>query len=134
MVDAVTSEYLFSGSRRKLLHLTNVSDGTGESGVVKIDVSAITFGFPPLAAQYVAIDMIEYDIQGMDSVRLYFDADTDDEAAILPAGAGVMDFAAYGGKVDPKTTGYTGDVKLTTSGAVSGGTYDLRIHFRPKRV
>jgi len=131
MPDTVTSEYVWNGQRRKLLHLTNVSDSTGESGVVKIDVSAITFagGRTPT---YVVIDTIEYDIQGMSSVRLYFDADTDDEVAILPSGSGVVDFSAYGGKRDPKTTGTTGDVKLTTNGQVNGGTYEIRIHFRPK--
>lgn len=131
MADAVTSEYVFNGRKRKLLHLTNVSDGTGESGVVKIDVSAITFN-GGLTPTYVTIDMIEYNIQGFTSVRLYFDADTDDEVAILPAGMGILDFYAYGGKTDPKTTGYTGDVKLTTAGTTSGQTYDIRIHFRPK--
>lgn len=131
MADTVTSEYVFSGHRRKLLHLTNISDGTGESGVVKIDVSALTFNFGQVPT-YVTVDMIDYDVQGMSSVRLFFDANTDDELAIIPQGSGTIDFAAYGGKTDPKTTGTTGDVKLTTNGQVSGGTYDLRIHFRPK--
>jgi hypothetical protein len=131
MADAVTSEYVFNGQRRKLLHLTNVSDGTGESAVVKIDVSAITFR-NGLVPTYSTIDAIEYNIQGFSSVRLYFDADTDDEVTLLPTGMGVLDFYAYGGKTDPKTTGYTGDVKLTTAGAASGSTYDIRIHFRPK--
>lgn len=131
MVDTVTSEYVYSGLRRKLLHLTNISDGTGESGVVKIDVSAITFN-NGVVPTYVTVDMIEYDIQGISSVRLFFDANTDDELAILPEGSGVVDFYPYGGKTDPKTTGTTGDVKLTTNGQVSGGTYDIRISFRPK--
>ena len=132
MADAVTSEYVYSGHRRKLLHLTNISDGTGESGVVKIDVSALTFNFGQVPT-HVAIDMIEYDVQGMSSVRLFFDANTDDEAAIIPTGSGVIDFYPYGGKTDPRSTGTTGDVKLTTNGQVSGGTYDIRISFRPKR-
>lgn len=132
MADTVTTEYVYSGYRRKLLHLTNVSDGTGESGVVKIDVSALTFSTQALVPTYVTVDWVAYNIQGMNSVRLYFDANTDDELAILPAGNGEIDFAAYGGKTDPKTTGTTGDVKLTTQGAVSGGTYDITIAFRPK--
>lgn len=132
MADAVTSEYVFNGERRKLLHLTNISDGTGESAVVKIDVSAITFDFGKVPT-YITIDMIEYNIQGFSSVRLFFDATTDDEVAVLPTGMGVIDFSAYGGKTDPKSTGTTGDVLLTTAGAVSGATYDLRIHFRPKK-
>lgn len=131
MADAVTSEYVFNGQRRKLLHLTNISDGTGESNVIKIDVSALTFNGGRVPT-YTTIDMIEYNVQGFSSVRLNFDATTDDEVAVLPAGMGVLDFYAYGGKTDPKTTGTTGDVMLTTAGATSGATYDIRIHFRPK--
>lgn len=131
MTDTVTSEYVWNGQRRKLLHLTSISDGTGESAVVKIDVSAITFAGGRVPT-YVTIDMIEYDIQGMDSVRLLFDATTDDEVAVLPAGTGCIDFSGYGGKTDPKSSGTTGDVLLTTNGQASGATYDLRIHFRPK--
>jgi hypothetical protein len=131
MADAVTSEYVFNGQKRKLLHLTNISDGTGESNVVKIDVSAITYrnGVTPT---YVSVDRIEYNIQGFDYVHLKFDANTDDELAVLPSGMGVLDFYPFGGKVDPKTTGSTGDVLLSTSGALSGATYDIRIEFRPK--
>ena len=131
MADTVTSEYVYDGERRKLLHITNVSDGTGESGVVKIDVSALTYDFGKTPA-HVTVDMIDYDIQGFTAVRLYFDATADDELAVLPAGQGTLDFAAYGGKTDPKSTGYTGDVKLTTDGEAADATYDIRIHFRPK--
>lgn len=131
MADTVTSEYVFDGQKRKLLHLTNISDGTGESDVVKIDASAITFknGQTPT---YMTVDRIEYNIQGFDYVKLEFDATTDDELAVLPAGMGVLDFYPFGGKTDPKTAGATGDVLLTTGGAAAGATYDIRIEFRPK--
>lgn len=131
MVDSVTSEYIFSGQRRKLLHLTNISDGTGESGVVKVDLSAITFnnGVVPTGS---AVDAVHYNIQGFASVRLYWDHTTDDEIAILPAGQGSIDWFAYGGKADPRSTGGTGDIILTTNGAAAGATYDITIEFRPK--
>jgi hypothetical protein len=131
MADAVTTEYIYNGKRRKLLHLTNISDATGESGVIKIDISTLTDS-NGATATYSTIDLIDYNIQGMSSVRLYWDHTTDDEIAILAAGQGCIDFAAYGGKTDPRTTGGTGDVLLTTNGQSSGGTYDISIHFRPK--
>jgi hypothetical protein len=113
------------------VHLTNISDGTGESGVVKVDLSAITFnnGVVPTGS---AVDLIDYNIQGFASVRLYWDHTTDDEIAILPAGTGTIDWYAHGGKTDPRTTGGTGDVLLTTNGGASGATYDITIHLRPK--
>jgi hypothetical protein len=131
MADAVTTEYVFNGQRRKIVHLTNISDGTGESGVVKVDLSAITFnnGVVPTGS---AIDLIDYQIQGFASVRLYWDHTTDDEIAILPAGTGTIDWYAHGGKTDPRTSGGTGDVLLTTNGGASGSTYDITIHLRPK--
>jgi hypothetical protein len=131
MVDAVTSEYIFNGRRRKTLHLTNISDGTGEAAVVKADISALTFdrGTVPTGS---AVDMIDYNIQGFTSVRLLWDHTTDDEIATLPAGQGCIDWNAYGGKADPRSAGGTGDIVLTTAGAVSGATYDITIYFRPK--
>lgn len=131
MADAVTSEYVFSGRRRKVLHLTNISDGTGESAVVKADISTLTFN-GNVVPSYTTVDMIDYNIQGMSSVRLLWDHTTDDEIAVLPTGTGTIDFNAIGGKTDPRSTGGTGDIVLTTNGQVSGGTYDITIYFRPK--
>lgn len=131
MADTVTSEYIYNGQRRKIVHLTSISDGTGESGVAKVDLSAITFnnGVTPT---YSVVDMIDYNIQGMSSVRLYWDHTTDDEIAVLPAGTGTIDWNALGGKKDPQTSGGTGDIILTTNGAASGGTYDITLYVRPK--
>lgn len=131
MADAVTSEYIFDGERRKVLHLTNISDSTGESAVVKADMSAITFnnGKTPTGS---AVDLIDYNIQGFTAVYLYWDHTTDDEIAILPAGSGTLDWNALGGKADPRSAGGTGDIVLTTAGAASGATYDLTVYFRPK--
>src|SRR5690606_19861312 len=117
---AASTEYVYSGNRRKLIHLLN-PDGTDESTpVVKIDVSALTSdgGKTPT---YVTIDSIRGTVNG-DPVLLHFDADTDDLIAVLNPGWNDIDFGAYGGKTDPKSTGFTGDVKLTN---VSGTEYDL---------
>ena len=41
MADAVTSQTIQDSERKAVLKYTNVSDGTGESAVVKVDVSAL---------------------------------------------------------------------------------------------
>ena len=41
MADAVTSQTIQDGERTAVLRFTNVSDGTGESAVKKVDVSAL---------------------------------------------------------------------------------------------
>ena len=44
MADAVTSQTLFNGQRHLVMRFTSVSDGTGESGVVKVDATSATNG------------------------------------------------------------------------------------------
>jgi hypothetical protein len=130
MADTVDTKVVFSGRKRYVVHLTNVSDGTGESGVAKVDISALTgFGFTPT---YTVVDMIEANVQGFTSVRLFWDHTTDDEIAVLGTGPNLIDWNAVGGNVDPKSTGGTGDILLTTAGAVSGATYDITLYLRPK--
>jgi hypothetical protein len=41
MADAVASQVVFDGSKTAVMKFTNISDGTGESAVIKVDVSAI---------------------------------------------------------------------------------------------
>lgn len=123
---AASSTYIFSGHKRKLIHLRN-PDGTDESTpVVKIDISGLTFNGGKVPT-YLTIDWIRGTVNG-DPVTLHFDANTDDLIAVLNPGFNDIDFTAYGGRTDPKSTGFTGDVKLTN---VSGTEYDLTIAFRP---
>lgn len=133
MADTVTSEYIWNGLRRKVLHLSGISDGTGESAVAKADISTLTFNFGQVPT-YTAVDRVDYDLQGYASIRLLWDHGTDDEIVYLPAGTGSIDWTAVGGKVDPQSSGGTGDILLTTNGHVSGGTYSITIYFRPKKA
>ena len=41
MADAVTSQTIIDGERNCIMKFTNVSDGSGESAVAKVDVSAL---------------------------------------------------------------------------------------------
>ena len=41
MADAVTSQTIVDGEKTVVQKFTNISDGTGESAVVKVDVSAL---------------------------------------------------------------------------------------------
>ena len=131
MADTVDSKVIFAGTRRRVVRLTNVSDATGESAVVKVDVSALT-GPDGTAPTYTVVEEIQYAIQGFTSVRLFWDATTDDEIAVLPAGSGYLSYVDAGGMVDPKSSGTTGDIVLTTAGAVAGATYDITLVIRLK--
>lgn len=131
MADAVSSNVIADGRRNYKIKLTNISDGTGESAVSKIDISTLVGPDGTNAPSYFAVHSIEYDVQGFTSVVLYFDATADDELAIL-SGQG---FFNYDGALfnDPQSTGTTGDIKLTTNGATSGATYDITLHLIKKQ-
>lgn len=87
MADSVASQTIWQDGSFALMKFTNISDGTGESAVAKVDVSALS----PACAQ-VRIRRIWYIMYGM-AVRILWDATTDVVALLLPAdGCGVLDF------------------------------------------
>jgi hypothetical protein len=123
MADTVTSQVLVSGPRRHVVVLTGVSDGTGESGVVKIDKSTLkdATGAEPST---LSIQKIQWTSQGFTYLKLSFDHTTDDTALVL-SGDGCLDFSSYGGLKDPASAGGTGDLLLTSIGATAGDSYTI---------
>ncbi len=118
MADNVSARALLDTATRHILHLTNVSDGTGEAAVIKADASA-------LAALTFKIRAIYYSTVGM-GFKLLFDATTDDLAFEIGAdAAGQIEFPIDGRIGDPKSAGFTGDMLLTTVGHISGDSYSI---------
>jgi hypothetical protein len=128
MADAVTSVVAFNGTKQYAVRLTNVCDGTGESAVVKIDVSTLLKeaggGALPVAATECRIMEIQWNIYGFSEVKLLWDANTDDLAQTL-SGNGYRSYWDQGGLKNPKSTGWTGDINLTTTTNTSGNHYDI---------
>ncbi len=118
MADAVTSQTLFNGTYKTVRKFTNVSDGTGESAVQKVDISGLTN--TPTA---VKITQVWCNIRGM-SVTILFDHDTDDTSLVLGE-AGYHDFRSFGGVPDPASTGGTGDILFTTGGHTAADSYTI---------
>lgn len=125
MADTVDSKVVFSGTRKRTMKFTNISDGTGESGVVKVDISTLV-GPNGRAPTAVKVLEILWSIQGFTSVRLHWNHTTDDEIAVL-TGTGYMDFSGVGGLMDPRTAGDDGDILFTTANLTSGNTYDITL-------
>ncbi len=124
MADAVTSTTLSDSDRSAVVQLTNLSDGTGESAVTKIDVSALatksTDGSPCTG---VRLAKIVYSTFGM-SVKLLWDATTNTICWDLNSDYTTdEDFTGFGGIRNTSGTGKTGDIALTTTGASSGDSY-----------
>lgn len=134
MADAVTTRVIANTASRYIVHLTSISDGTGESAVVKVDKSTLlaTDGAEPASLD---IEQVRWNIQGITSVRFLWDHTTDDVALVL-SGSGYDDFRVPGGApervnvgalADPRSAGDTGDILLTTQGAAANGTYDITL-------
>lgn len=125
MADAVTSQTILDGERLFIAKYTNISDGTGETGVVKVDVSTLNpnaFGY---ACNGVKINKIWSTTHGME-VRILFDATTDTFAWMIPQNTNyMMDFSSFGGIPSNAGAGVTGDVLFTTSDASAGDMYTI---------
>ena len=124
MADAVTSTTIQDGNRIAVIQLTNTSDGTGESAVTKVDVSALAANTANgQTCTGVKLGKIVYSTFGM-SVKLLWDATTDTICWDLNSDYTTdEDFTGFGGIQNTSGTGKTGDINLTTTGASSGDSY-----------
>lgn len=126
MADAVNTQILFDGLSRAVMKFNNVSDGTGESAVLKVDVSALTANNVGKACSAVSIRRITAMVNGM-SVNLLWDADTDVSCIILAPGMYTLNFNDTAILGNNAGDGKTGDIMFTTVGATSGDTYSIII-------
>lgn len=128
MADAVSTQTLIDTNTWAVMKFTNTSDGTGESAVRKVDVSALS-----PAASRVVIERIIYSVSGM-VARLLWDATTDVTCIDLQ-GDGDMCFDTgpsreFRGLTNNAGSGITGDVMLTTVGHTSGDSYSIILVMR----
>lgn len=134
MSDATTTQTLFDDGGHVVIHLTNVSDGSGETAAVKVDASALVGGG---ATTRYSLERIKWATVGM-GFNLLWDATTDvlfwtcgnatsegdidyTKGGTGPAGPGITNNAG---------TGVTGDVLLTTAGQTSGDSYVVTLWLR----
>ena len=135
MADAVTSQTLSDGDRIAVMKFTNLSDGTGESSVKKVDISALAASNAGLTPARATIEQIWYDIGGM-RVALEWNATTNVVAAVLGGSAaagnvsGHMDFRSFGGIKNTLASGYNGDIDLTTHGHTNHDHYTVVLQLR----
>ena len=124
MADAVTSNTLMDSDRVAIIQLTNTSDGTGESAVKKVDVSALSANSAGQACTGVRLAKIVYSTFGM-SVKLLWDATADTICWDLNADYTTdEDFTEFGGvRNTAAASGKTGDIMLTTTGHSDGDSY-----------
>lgn len=130
MADTVNSKTIFNGSRKLIMQFTNLSDGTGESAVTKVDKSTYT-GPDGTEPSSLMIEMIEGEAVGME-VYIYADHTTDVPIARIGGlGRFKIDYRPMGG-VDTGGSGDTGDILFTTNGHASGDSYNIVLHMKKK--
>lgn len=124
MADAVATQIIQDGPKEAVFKFTNVSDGTGESGVVKVDVSALTPDpMTGKACSSATIQYITYSTIGM-GVKIFFDATADVLAWEMPADdARTFNFFEFTGIPNNAGAGKTGDILFSTVNATAGNSY-----------
>lgn len=122
MPDTAQVTTVYESPKHLIVTMTNESDGTGESGVVKVDKSAKTGPNGSEPSKFKVME-INWNVQGFNYVTLDFDRGTDVEIDVL-SGSGYKSYEAFGGLVDDGSGG-TGDVILTTDGGADGSTYTI---------
>ncbi len=125
MADTVATQTIQDGERNAVLRFTNVSDGTGESNVVKVDVSALAKNSAGQSCTEVHIQRIYWATVGM-SVKLDFDATANALAIGLPADStGDEYYDSFTAIPNNAGTGKTGDILFSTTGHSSGDNYTI---------
>ena len=125
MADTVTSQTIIDGDKIAVMKFTNVSDGTGESAVKKVDVSALSSNSLGQSCTSVSIARIYWACVGM-RVNIEFDASTNVLAIPLPADStGDEYYDLFSGIPNNAGSGKTGDIDFTTVGHSDGDAYSI---------
>ena len=123
MADAVATQILFDGERTAIMKFTNISDGTGESKVLKVDVSALSPSSFSNACDGVTITKVHALTHGLE-VDMYWDATTDVFILSVPQNTMYsMDLTQFGGLWNNAGAGKNGDIQFSTRDASAGDTY-----------
>ena len=130
MADTVTTQTIADTSGVKFVtKLTNISDGTGETLVKKVDASKLTFMTEDGNRK---ISKIWYSINTANSkstVELIWDGNTNSTALLL-SGNGYWDLRTSGNEIVNNATSPTGDILLSTKNFASGDNYTIIVEFR----
>jgi len=130
MADIVTTQTIADTSGVKYVaKLTNISDGTGESLVTKVDASALTFMTEDGNRKIAKIWWSVNTTNNKSAVELVWAGATNATALVL-SGQGYWDLRTAGNEILTNATTPTGDVLLSTRDFVVGDSYTIIVEFR----
>ena len=125
MADAVATQILFDGERKAIMKFTNISDGTGETKALKVDVSALSPSAFDRPCDGVTITKIHASLHTV-IVDMFWDATTDVYIQTLtPNGMYTFDYTEEGGLWNNAGAGKTGDVLFSTHENAAGARYTI---------
>lgn len=125
MADAVTSQTLIDGERVAIMKFTNISDGTGETAVTKVNVSTLNKSGSGQACTGVIVSKITSVCHGME-VRMFWDATTDVPFFMTTINTNYMnDFSGFGGITNNAGAGKNGNIVFSTADQSAGDTYTV---------
>jgi len=130
MADVVSTQVLTDTTGVKYgVKMTNISDGTGENLVQKIDASNTTFMTEDGERKISKIFWSVNTQSGKSAVELIWDGETNATAVTL-SGQGFWDLRADGNEIKNNATTPTGDVLLSTKNFANGDNYTILVVFR----
>ena len=130
MADTVSTQTISDTAGVKyVVKLTNISDGSGETLIKKVDASELTFmsedGERSVARVYYSINTSD----SKSGVEIIWDGATNATAMFL-SGQSHFDFRPSGDEIPNNSTTPTGDVLLSTKNFANGDNYTIIVEFR----
>jgi hypothetical protein len=135
MADVVTSQTLVDTSGTKtVMKFTNMSDGSGETLVTKMDASALTFMTEDATKSIAKIWWSINTTNGKSGVELLWAGTTNSTIGFFSA-SGYHDYYTAGNSIPNNATltantSPAGDVLISTKGFVAGDNYTIIIEVR----
>ncbi len=130
MADVVTSQTIVDTVGTKtVMKFTNISDGSGETLVTKMDASALNFMTEDAERVLAKIYWSVNTTNGKSGVELLW-AGTTNATAVSLSGQGFWDLRADGNEITNNATSPTGDVLLSTRNFATGDNYTILVVFR----
>ena len=135
MADVVTSQTIVDTSGTKtVMKFTNMSDGSGETLVTKMDASALTFMTEDATKSIAKIWWSVNTTNGKSGVELLWAGTTNSTIGFL-TGVGYHDYYTSGNSISNNATltantSPAGDVLISTKGFVAGDNYTIILEVR----
>jgi hypothetical protein len=124
MADVVSTQVLYDNARTAVMKFTNISDGTGENLVTKVDVATLLPNSTGQACTGVTITKIYAMTHGM-QISMYWGATANKLILTIPQNVMYMMDFREAPLWNDAGAGKTGNIRFITRDMVSGDEYSI---------